>query len=182
MATCFSVQHFELKAFQLASKHIELQHLPLSSPGDHNPRSAILINLLLDLRAEANSTHDTISKLLIQDRLVRISVVLDDFVQSVDHRFDGWHGTGAPTVGEAHELRCEDLLLQAENLRQLLDVFRRGRRLTIENGGDGDLATAEVLGDLFKGEVRLGLRGEQLQRLLANSSLACDQMSSNGSV
>lgn len=150
------------------------QHLPLSSPGNHNPRSAILINLLLDLCTEANSTHDTISELLVQNRLVRISIILNDLVESVNHRLDGRHRTGAATVGEAHELRCEDFLLQAEDLRQLLNVFRRGRGLSVEDGRDGNLTAAEVLGKLFKGQVRVVLGGEQLQRLLVKVSFMVD--------
>lgn len=88
-----------------------LQHSPFSPPRDHDPRGTILINLLLNLCAKANRTHNTIPKLLIQNRLVRIPVVLDDLVQPVDQGLNGWHGSGAATVWEAHELWREDLLL-----------------------------------------------------------------------
>lgn len=118
------------------------QHLPLSSPRNHDPRGAILIDLLLDLCAEADSTHNTIPKLLIQNRLVRIPIILNDLVQPVNQRLDGRHGTGTATVREAHELGCEDLLLQPKELGQLLDISRGGRCLPIEDGCDGDFAAA----------------------------------------
>lgn len=135
---------------------------PLSPPGNHHPRRTVLIDLLLDLGGEADGAHDAVPKLLVQDGLVRIAIVLDDLVQPVDERLDGGHGPRAAAVGEAHELGRENLLGQVQQATELLDVGRGGRRLPVEDGGDGDLAASEVVGNLLKGEVGLGLCGKEL--------------------
>lgn len=144
------------------------QHSPLAPPGDDDPRGAVLVDLLLHLGAEADGAHDAVAKLLVEDGLVRVAVVLDDLVQAVDERLDGGHGPGAAAVGEAHQRRGEDLLGQAQQVAELVDVARRGRRLAVEDGGDGDLAAAEVACDLLEGEVGLVLGGEELCETLVS--------------
>lgn len=132
---------------------------------------ALLVNLLLHLGAEADGAHDAVTKLLVQDSLVGVPVVLDDLVQAVDERLDGGHWPGAAAVGDGHELRGQDLLGDVEERRQLLDVLGGGLGLSVEEGGDGDLLAAQQVGDLGEAQAGLGLGGEELGGGLA----ACRQ-------
>lgn len=139
-----------------------MSHSPLPPPGDDHPRGAVLVDLLLHLGAEADGAHDAVAKLLVQDGLVRVAVVLDDLVQAVDERLDGGHGPRAAAVGEAHQRGGEHLPGQAEQAAKLVDVGGRRRRLSVEDGRDRDLAAPEVGGDLLEREVGLVLGGEEL--------------------
>lgn len=136
---------------------------PLAPPGNDNPGVTLLINLLLDLGAEADGAHDTVAKLLVQDGLVGIPVVLDDLVEAVDERLDGGHGARAAAVGDCHQLGREDLLGDVEERRELLDILGGGLGLPVEDGGDGDLAAAQQVGDLGEAQAGFGLGVEELE-------------------
>jgi hypothetical protein len=56
----------------------QCRNLPLAPKRDDHP-STLVILFLVDLRREADGAHDAIPELLVQDRLVRESVGLDDF-------------------------------------------------------------------------------------------------------
>lgn len=137
-------------------------HLPLAPPRDDDPLRPVRVDLLLDVGREADGAHDAVAELLVQDGLVRVPVVLDDLVQAVDERLDGGHGPGPAPVRDGHELRGQRLPGEAQQAGQLVDVRRRGLRLPVEERRDGDLAAAEVPGDLLEGEVLFGLGGEEL--------------------
>ena len=140
---------------------------PLAPPGNDDPGIPLLINLLLNLGAEADSAHDAVAKLLVQDSLVGVAVVLDDLVQAVDQRLDGGHGPRAATVGDGHQLGRKDLLGDVEERRELLDILGRGLGLSVEDGGDGDLAAVQQVGDLGEAQAGLGLGVEELDDVLA---------------
>lgn len=48
-----------------------------------------------------------------------------------------------------------------EKGRQILDIFRRGLCLSVENRGGGDFVAPDVLADLFEGELFLRLCAEE---------------------
>lgn len=148
-------------------------NLPLAPPGDDHPGIALLVNLLLDLGAEADGAHDAVAELLVQDGLVCVAVVLDDLVQAVDERLDGGHGPGAAAVGDGHELGGEDLLGDVEERRELLDVLGGGLGLAVEQGGDGDLAAVQQVGDLGEAQAGLGLCVEELRDGSATGRPCC---------
>src|SRR5271154_4721953 len=65
--------------------------LPFPAHGDVDPNNSILVSLLFYLCRVGNCTHDPIAKLLIDDRLICISIILNDLVQSIYQRLLGWH-------------------------------------------------------------------------------------------
>lgn len=139
------------------------KYSPLSPPSnDCVSVTSLLINLLLHLGAESNGAHDAIAKLLVQDGLVGIAVVLDDLVQAVDERLGGGHGPGVAAVRKGQQLGRQGLLGQVQQGGELLDVLGGGAGLAVEDGRHGDLAAAEELGNLGEGEVGLGLGLEEL--------------------
>lgn len=81
---------------------------PLSPQRNNCPVIALLIRLLLNLCAEGNRTHNAIPKLLIQYRLVRISIILHNLIQPVDQRLDWRHGSRTSSVGETEQLLRQD--------------------------------------------------------------------------
>lgn len=142
-------------------------HSPLAPPGNDYPGIALLVHLLLHLGAEADGAHDSVTKLLVQNRLVGVPVVLDDLVQAVDERLNRGHGARATTVGDSHQLGREDLLGDVEERGELLDILGGGLCLSVEYGRDGDLAAAQQVGELGEAQAGLGLGGEELDDVLA---------------
>lgn len=134
---------------------------PLTPPLNNDPVNSLVIRLLLHTRAEANSTHDTVTELLIHDRLVRISVVLHNLVQSVDERVLGRHVEGSASVGPGVQLLLQLRLVEVEKFSKGLDVGLRGFSLTVEDCGAGYFVAAEGLGDLLEGELLLLLSLEE---------------------
>lgn len=98
--------------------------MPFSSDVDVNPLNSVFVGFFLDLGGESNCAHDPISKLLIDNSLVSIAIVLNDLIQSVDQRLLGWHLDALSTVGESSQLRRESCFVDTEVRRQLLDIFR----------------------------------------------------------
>lgn len=71
---------------------------PLAPKGDDSPIS-LVVGLFLDLGAEGNGAHNAVAKLLVQNGLIGVTVVLDDLEKSVDQGILGGHLQGPPTVG-----------------------------------------------------------------------------------
>lgn len=123
------------------------QDIPLSTQRNDGPVNSLLVRLLLNLCAECNSAHDSVTKLLVQHRLVRISVVLHNLVESVDKWLDGWHRSSTTSVRAA----CVELgklgLGDVENGGELRDICFVGLRLSVEDGGNCDFGSTEGAGD-----------------------------------
>lgn len=145
---------------------------PFAPHRNNRPSGPLLIHLLLHLRAKRNRTHDPISKLLIQHRFIRVSIILHNLIKSVDQRLDGWHGAGAATVGEAQQLLCELGFRHVEDGGELLHIFGRGLGLAVEERGDGDFGAAEFSGDAFEGE---GFGGFGVEESLGGGGQAVDE-------
>lgn len=129
-------------------------NLPLATESDDGPVT-LLIGFLLDLCAERNGTHDTITELLVQDSLVGVTVVLDNLVESVDKGFCWGHLHLPATVGEASQLVFEDGLVNVQDFCQVLDVFGGSLSLAVEQCSDGNFFAPESLGDGLEGKVLL---------------------------
>lgn len=136
-------------------------HSPLSLQCNHRPRRPRLVHLLVDLRLEANPAHDAVAKPLIQDRLVRVAVVLHHLVEPVDERLRRRHGHRGPAVGKSRHLLAQLPGVDAQEGAELVDILGRGARLAVEEGGAGHFAAAEVGGDVCKGEVLGGFGLEE---------------------
>jgi len=134
---------------------------PFSSQCDDRPIVPILIRLLLHLRAETNRTHNPISKLLVQHRLISIPIVLHNLVQSVNQRLLWRHLDTAATVWKPTQLNLERAMVDVEDRGKFLDVFWASSGLAVENGGDGDLFAADFFGECFEGELLLGFCCEE---------------------
>lgn len=140
-----------------APKIIQSPNLPLAPEGDNGPIT-LLISFLLNLGAEADGAHDSVTELLIENGLVCVSVVLDNFVESVDQRLSRRHLHLATTVWVSAKLALECGLIDLEDFGEVLNVVGAGHGLTVEEGCDNHFLTAERLGNGLKGEV-LGLLG-----------------------
>lgn len=134
---------------------------PFAPESDNSPIIPIRIRLLLHLGRKRNSTHDPIPKLLVENRLVRIPVILHNLVQPVDQGLLGRHLNGATAVREAAQLLFENLGRDIEELGEFPDVFWGGLGLAVEEGCCGDFIAADVLGDLLEAELLLGLGFEE---------------------
>jgi len=140
-------------------------YIPLAPHCNYSPIVALLISLLLNLRRERNCTHDTVAKLLVQHRLVRVPIVLHNLVESVDQRLNRGHWTSTSTVWKPEELLGEQCMVGSEDLGELLDVLWGCLRLPVEESRDGNFGATELLRDGFKCEtlaclgIEEGLRG-----------------------
>lgn len=141
------------------------RNIPFAFQRDNHPWSARLVNLLLYLRVEANGTHDTITKLLVENGLVGISVVLDNLVESVNERLHGGHRASSASVWEAHQLRRKNLFGNSEELGKLLDILGGSCGLSIEDSSYRDLGSAQLLSDGLEAKTGLGLCSEQSLRV-----------------
>ena len=52
-------------------------------------------------------------------------------------------------------------MFDAQDRGQLLDILGGGLRLAVEDGGDGDFVTPDLLGDVGEGELLGGFGGEE---------------------
>lgn len=129
--------------------------VPFPSQRNDRPIVAIFVRLLLHFGREGDCTHDAIAKLLIQDGLVRETVILDDLVQAVDERLPGRHIHDLTSEGKSCQLGGKRAVLDVEDLGQLLHVLIIRLRLSVEDGGDGDFIASEVLGNILKGHALL---------------------------
>lgn len=149
------------------------EYSPLAPQRNHSPRSTVLINLLVDFCRKANSAHDAIAKLLIHNRLVGVAIVLHNFVQTVNERLHGGHGSCAATVGEPRQLGRQLLGGEVEDFAELGNVRLGGLGLAVKESGDGDFLAAEVLCDFGKGQVGLCLGVEELTGSLVLAGSFC---------
>lgn len=127
-----------------------LEDIPFSTKSDNSPVITIFISLLLNLGRKRDSTHNPISKLLIENRLVSIAIVLHNLIQSVDKGFLGWHFDGPTTIGEAVELFLQRLLGDEKQIGQLFDIFRWRFGLAVEYGSCGYFIATEVLANFLE--------------------------------
>ena len=132
------------------SKQIDI---PFASQSDDSPIVPILIGLFLHLRRERDSTHNPISKLLIQYSLVCVSVILYNFIEAVDQRLLGRHVHDLATERVAGQLLAQQGLVHAQDIGELLSIFRCCLSLTVENGCDSYFVAAELLCDVLKCEI-----------------------------
>lgn len=100
-----------------------VEGLPFPTKSDNSPVITILISLLFNLGRKRDCTHNPIPKLLIENRLVGIAIVLHDLIESVDKGFLGRHLDRAATIGEAVELFLQRLLGDEKQIGQLFDIF-----------------------------------------------------------
>ena len=76
---------------------------PLSSPSNLHPVS-LFICLLLHVRAESDGAHDPVAKLLVQNRLISVAVVLYHLKQTINQWILWWHLKRSSTVGPLVQL------------------------------------------------------------------------------
>jgi hypothetical protein len=136
---------------------------PFPPQCNHSPLP-LIINLLLNLGAEANGAHDTVTKLLIQHRLEGVAVVLDNLKESVDEWFLWWHVQSPPPIGPRGQLLSEGGLVDGEEGGEGLDVLGGSLGLAIEEGGYGDFVAPDFLADGLEGEVLFSLCLEESGR------------------
>lgn len=134
--------------------------VPFAPQGDLCPL-ALLVGLLLHRRREANSAHDAIAELLVQDRLVRIAVILYNLEQAIHQRIFRGHIQSSSSVGESSEVCLELFSGDIQYFGKLLDVLRRGHGLSVEQSSDCYLLTSDLLCNGLEGEVLLLLRIEE---------------------
>jgi hypothetical protein len=134
---------------------------PFPSERDLDP-IALLVRFLLHLGRKRDCAHDAIAKLLVENSLVRIAVVLDDFEQSVDEWIPGWHLQEPTPIGITLEQVCKPLFADLEQPGQFLNILRGGTRLPVEQSGHGHLGATQVLTDLLKVQLLLLLGLEEV--------------------
>lgn len=135
--------------------------VPLPPQCNHSPVISVLICLLLHLGRERNGTHNAIPELLIEDRLVCISIVLHNLIQPVNQWLFGWHFHRTTPVRKAAQLVSKLGLVDPQDRGQLFDVLGGGLGLAVENGSYSNLIAADMLGDLLKGEFLGGFSVEE---------------------
>lgn len=135
-----------------------MSNLPFASQRDNSPLGASLIYLCLNLGSKIDSTHNTVAKLLIEDRLEGIAVVLYNLVETVDEGLCGWHGSRLATVGEAQQLLRQDFAGNIEGSAKLVNVLGRSCCLSVEERSNCYLGSASKLSELLKSH-RLGCLG-----------------------
>ena len=75
---------YNKSAFETKCDFWSIRYIPFSPQSDYSPVIPIFVCLLLYLRCESDGAHNTITKFLVQNGFVRIPIVLNDFVKSVD--------------------------------------------------------------------------------------------------
>ncbi len=139
--------------------------VPFASQGDNSPIVPILVRLFLDLCRERDSTHDPISKFLIQYSLVRIPVVLYNFIEAVDQRLLGRHVHGVATKRVACQLIAELAFVHTQHVGELFNIFGCRLGLAVEDCCDSYFVAAKLLRYVFKCEVLGCFRFEQSRGL-----------------
>lgn len=140
-------------------------HIPFASHGDDSPIVSILICLLLHLCREADRAHNPIPEFFIENGFVCISIVLYNLIQTIDQRFSRRHVHDLSPEWVACQLFLKLPMVNPKNGRELLDIFRSGLRLTVEDAGDGNFVATKLLADLLECETLGGFGFEQGIRL-----------------
>lgn len=141
---------------------ITAKYSPLAPEGNLDP-VALLIRLLLHLRRERDGTHDTISKLLVQDGLVGVSIVLHNLVQTVHQRLLRWHLHSPATIWNTSDFSLhQDPGLDLKDLGELRNVLGACLSLSVEDSCCHNFIAAERVANGLEGEVQsLLLREEE---------------------
>ena len=134
---------------------------PLSPQRNHRPLIPLLIRLFFHLGRKANRTHDPISKFLVQYRLVRVPIVLDNLIQPVNQRLPRRHVHHVAPEGKAGQLLLQRAVLDIQDRGELFHVFGSSLRLAVKDGGDGDFIATELLGNVGEGELFGGFGGKE---------------------
>jgi hypothetical protein len=127
---------------QRRKKKRRRKNSPLPPQRNNRPRRPTLIHLLLHLRTKRNRAHNPIPKLLIQDRLIRIPIILHNLIQAVNQRFHRRHRARSPPIGKSKQLLRELRFRHVQDLGEFLDVGGGGLCLPVEERGDCDFGTA----------------------------------------
>ena len=127
--------------------------IPFASQSDDSPIIAVFIRLFFDLGREGNSTHNPISKFLIQYGLVCVSVVLYNLVETVNQWLLGRHIHDLTTKWIACQLLAESNLIHAQDIAELFHIFGGCLGLAVEDSCDSYFVAAKLLCYVFKGEV-----------------------------
>ena len=131
------------------------------------------IRLLLHLGRERNRTHDAITKLLIDDGLVRIAIVLNNLIQPVDQRLLGRHVDQPAPIRERRSIPIiavmSHIVRNAERVGQDLHVLRRRTDLFVKDARDRNLVAAQLTGELFERQAGKLLRLEQFTRKIGKA-------------
>lgn len=138
--------------------------LPFPSQRDYNP-IALIIRLLLYFGTEADRAHDAIPKLFIQYRLVCKPVILYYLEQSVDEGLFGRHVHGMTSEWISNQLLLQRRVINAQDVRESGDIFRRGLGIAVEYCGNSDFVTAHLLAYLFESHILRGFGIEEGGRL-----------------
>ena len=85
------------------------KNVPSSTQSDNSECGTSLINLGIDFGREIDTAHNAVAQLLVEYCLVRIAVILHDFVEAVHERVGRRHGSCSTTIREAHHLAGENL-------------------------------------------------------------------------
>ena len=139
--------------------------IPFAPQRNDSPIVPILIRLFLDLCRERNSAHDAIPKLLIQNSLVCVSIILYNLIEAVDQRFLGRHVHDLTTERVACQLFAERALVHPQDVGKLFGIFRRRLGLSVEDGCDSYFIAAQLFCYVFKCKVLGRFRFEQSRGL-----------------
>lgn len=135
--------------------------IPFASQGNDSPSVSILICLLLHLCREADRAHDSVPEFFIEDSFVRIAVILYNLIQTINQRLSRRHVHDLSPEWVACQLFLELPMVNPQNGRELLDIFRSSLRLTVKDTRNSDFVTTKLLADLLKGETLGGFGFEQ---------------------
>ena len=144
-----------------STPHYIDENIPFPPQRNDGPIITILIRLLVHLGRERDGTHDPIPELLIQNRLVRIPIILHNLIQPINQRFLGRHVHRTTPIRKATQLLLEQGLRNPQDRGELLDIFGGGLGLAVEDGRNGDFIATEVLGDLLEGQLPAGFGAEE---------------------
>lgn len=133
--------------------------VPFSPQSDDSPVVPIFVCLLLYLGCESDGAHNTITEFLVQNGFVRIPIILNDFVKSVDQWLLWRHlyrmTSDRKPVREVPKI----ILAKLKYLGQVLDIIRRCFNLTIEYPRHSYFISSQFIGDILECKIfdRFGL-------------------------
>src|SRR5262245_191270 len=101
------------------------------------------------MQCEVNSTHDSVTKLLMDDCLQGHAIYLHDFIETIDQRVS-WYYRSQPLRRKFNQLGCH-LRIKPQCRRQLLRLLSRRTRLAVKQSGDPHFITVENLFQVREG-------------------------------
>lgn len=126
---------------------------PFSPQSDYSPGISILVCLLFHLRCESDGAHNTIAEFLVQNGLVRIPIVLNHFIESVDQWLLWRHIHSMTSHRESIRQVTKAILAKLKNLGEILDILRQCFGLAIEYGGDGYFISSKFGGNFPESKI-----------------------------